>query len=108
MQHWKGRLRASGIHLGISLCIALLAALLVFGLWYPYPYREISGGRALFLLMTAVDVVMGPLITLVVFNQAKRRKELVLDFTVVAVLQLAASFILRKSPAIKEAESRAA
>ncbi len=90
MQHWKGRLRASGIHLGISLCIALLAALLVFGLWYPYPYREISGGRALFLLMTAVDVVMGPLITLVVFNQAKRRKELVLDFTVVAVLQLAA------------------
>jgi len=36
---WHDRLRASAIHLCISLTIAALAALLVFGLWYPYPYR---------------------------------------------------------------------
>lgn len=90
MQNWKGRLRASGIHLGISLCIAAFAAMLVFGLWYPYPYREISGGRTLFLLVAGVDVVVGPLITLIIFNKAKPRREMAMDFTVVGLLQVAA------------------
>lgn len=44
---WADRLKASGIHLGVSLIVAALAALLVFGIWYPYPYREISGDRDL-------------------------------------------------------------
>jgi hypothetical protein len=87
---FKSRLRASGIHLCISLLVAALAALLVFGLWYPYPYREISGGRSLFFLVVAVDVAIGPLITLAIFNRAKPRRELVMDFTVVGILQLAA------------------
>ena len=87
---WDGRLKASGIHLVISLGIAALAALLVFFVWYPYPYREISGGRELFLIVVAVDVVMGPLMTLAVFNLNKPRKELRRDLAVIAVLQLAA------------------
>lgn len=88
--HLKSRFLASGIHLSISVLIAALAALLVFGLWYPYPYREISGGRGLFLLVVAVDVVMGPLITLIVFNRAKPRRELVTDFSIIGALQMAA------------------
>lgn len=90
MLNLKERLRASAIHLAISLSIACLAALLVFGLWYPYPYRELSGGRELFLLVIAVDVVMGPLITLIIFNRAKSRRHLAMDFSVVGLLQLAA------------------
>lgn len=90
MQNWKERSVASGIHLGISLAIAAIAAILVFGLWYPYPYREISGGRSLFLLVVCVDVVMGPLITFVIFNRAKPRRELFTDIAVVVILQLAA------------------
>ena len=65
-------------------------AWLVFGLWYAYPYRDISGGRELFMLVIAVDVVMGPLITLMIFNRTKPRRELVLDLVVVGLLQLAA------------------
>jgi len=87
---WKERLTASGIHLGISASIAVLAAFLVFALWYPYPYREISGGRELFLLVVTVDVFMGPLITLAIFDRAKPRTELRRDLTVVALLQLGA------------------
>ena len=90
MRSWKGRLHAACIHLGVSLSIAALAAAVVFGLWYPYPYREISGGRSLFLLVVFVDVVMGPLITLVIFNRNKPRRELMTDFLVVGLLQLAA------------------
>lgn len=88
--HWKDRLQASGIHLGVSLAIAALAALLVFALWYPYPYRENSGGRELFLIVTTVDVILGPLITLTIFNRSKPRTVLVRDLGVVGLIQLLA------------------
>jgi hypothetical protein len=88
--HLKSRLIAAALHLGVSLGVAALAALLVFKVWYPYPYNEIAGGRELFLLIVAVDVVLGPLLTLAVFNVAKRRRELVLDVSIIALLQAAA------------------
>lgn len=87
---WADRLKAAGIHLGLSIVVALLAAALVFGLWYPMPFREISGGRELFLLIVAVDVVIGPVITLAVFDRRKPSAELRRDLAVVALLQLAA------------------
>ncbi|MEO7392177.1 MAG: TfpX/TfpZ family type IV pilin accessory protein [Ramlibacter sp.] len=90
MLNWKDRIRAAGIHLGLSLGVAALAGALVFGLWYRYPYREISGGRELFLIVMAVDVAIGPLITLAVFNRAKPASELRRDLGMVALLQLAA------------------
>jgi hypothetical protein len=90
MANWRARSVASGIHFFISVSIAGLAGILVFALWYPYPYSEISGGRQLFTLVVAVDVVLGPLMTLIIFNRAKPRRELLSDLTVVAMLQLAA------------------
>jgi hypothetical protein len=90
MSSWNDRLRASGIHLGASVAVAAAAALLVFGLWYPYPYREISGGRDLFALLVAVDVIIGPLITLAVFDRRKPWRVLGRDLAVVAALQVAA------------------
>jgi hypothetical protein len=83
---WKHRLRAFCVHLAASLVVAA-AALLVFGLWYPYPYREISGGRELFMLLVTVDVILGPLITFAVFNRAKPWTELRRDLALVVVLQ---------------------
>ncbi len=87
---WAARLRASGIHLLLSLFVATLAAALVFGVWYPYPYREISGGRELFWLVVSVDVVMGPLLTLAIFDIRKPVRLLKLDLTVIGVMQLCA------------------
>lgn len=86
---WLERLRAAGIHLLISALVAALAALLVFGLWYPYPYRELSGGRELFLLVVSVDVVLGPLITFSIFSRSKPWRELRRDLAVVGLIQLA-------------------
>lgn len=87
---WKARIRATGIHLCISLALAALAALLVFFVWYPYPYREISGGRSLFLLVITVDVIMGPLLTLAIFSTEKSRRALRFDLAIIGVLQLVA------------------
>lgn len=89
MYNWNRRLGAAGVHLVISLGIAALAAALVFGVWYRYPYREISGGRDLFTLLMTVDVMLGPLMTLIVFNSAKPRRELRRDLTLIGLIQLA-------------------
>lgn len=87
---WRDRIHASVAHFALSLVIALLSASLVFGIWYPYPYGEISGGRELFLLVVAVDIVLGPLITLSVFNRTKPWPELRRDLVVVVLMQLGA------------------
>ena len=86
----KTRFRAAGVHLGLSALVALLAGAVVFGLWYPYPYRVISGGQSLFWLVVTVDLVLGPLLTWIVFDRRKPRAELVRDVSVIALLQLSA------------------
>lgn len=77
-------------HLLLSLVLAGLTALLVFGIWFPTPYREISGGMTLFVLMLGVDVVCGPLLTLLLLHPAKSRKALAVDLALIASLQLGA------------------
>ena len=42
---------AACLHLAFSAVVAALVAWAVFAVWYPYPYREISGGRELFTLL---------------------------------------------------------
>lgn len=86
----RARLSAAGIHLLVSGLIAAGVAIVTLRFWYPGQIGEIAGGRRLFLLILGVDVVMGPLLTLVVFNTAKPRRELVRDLAVIAALQLAA------------------
>jgi hypothetical protein len=90
MVHWKDRFKASAIHLGICLGIALLAGGLVFGVWFPYPYRDISGGRELFMLVVGVDVVLGPLLTFAIFSRSKPWRVLRRDLMVIGLLQLIA------------------
>lgn len=84
------RLRASAIHLVASLMAAGIASWLVFFCWFPYPYRIISGGQDLFLLLIGVDVVLGPCLTFVVFNTKKPRFELVRDIALISLVQLSA------------------
>lgn len=86
----RSRLKAAGLHFCLSLAVAILAAVLVFGVWYPWPYRIISGGQELFWLLTTVDVILGPLLTFAVFDLAKGRRHLQRDLAVIVVLQLAA------------------
>ena len=89
-RRFRAAIQAASLHLLYSGVVALLAAALVFGFWYPYPYRELSGGRELFLLVVMVDVACGPLLTTVLFNPAKPRAELWRDLGLVALIQLGA------------------
>ena len=86
----KAALTATSVHLFASVLIAILAGAAVLLLWYPFPYRELAGGRQLFFLIVAIDVVCGPLLTAVLFNPTKSRSELWRDLGLVCVIQLVA------------------
>ena len=84
MSRWK----ASGIHLTLSAAIAAVLVTLMLTVWYPWPLFEAAGGNGLALLTVAVNVVLGPLLTLIVFRSGK--KGMKFDLLFIAALQLAA------------------
>lgn len=88
--NWRVRFRAFGFHVLASLAVAALVAVVVLLLWYPWPYRIVSGGQGLLFILMAVDVVIGPLLTLAVFNLNKPRKELRRDLLIIVLLQVLA------------------
>ena len=82
------RWRAAATHLAISAGVggAVLGLMLFF--WYPPPLFQAMGGVDLALILVGVDIVMGPLLTLVVFRSGKRG--LKFDLAAIGMLQLAA------------------
>lgn len=79
-----------GIHFGLSLLVAAVIAFLVFTAWFPYPYRELAGGSELFMLVIAVDLVCGPLLTFVLYSPTKPKREMFTDISLVVTIQLLA------------------
>lgn len=75
-------------HLAISSVIALVSLYLVFYVWYPSPLDKALGVTHIFLLILAIDTILGPLLTLLVVKEGK--KTLKMDLAVIAVLQLLA------------------
>lgn len=77
-------------HLFLSVLVGGLTAILVFGIWFPAPFRELSGGVALFALMLIVDVICGPVLSLLLLHPSKTRRALAVDIGLIALIQLSA------------------
>jgi hypothetical protein len=88
--NWRERFIAVAIHFTVTLCLAGAAAVVIFFVWFPHGLADIVGGENLFLLVVGCDVALGPLVSLVIYNSAKPRKELIFDYVVVGLVQLAA------------------
>ncbi|EFF81282.1 hypothetical protein HMP0015_3266 [Acinetobacter haemolyticus ATCC 19194] len=84
----SARIKAFLIHGLISISIALLVVGLVFFIWYPMPLAEAVGVTDIFLMMLVIDVILGPLLTLIVYKQGK--KTLFFDLIVIVLLQVSA------------------
>lgn len=84
------KIRAFGIHFLASVILAIAAAFLIFWLWYPNDLASYVGGAELYGLVLLVELGLGPIMSLVIYNSAKARAELLRDYAIVIVLQLAA------------------
>ena len=82
------RFCAALVHLAISAAVGIALFAMVWFVWYPAPTLVVIGGHSIFLLLIAIDVVLGPLLTLIVFKAGKRT--LKFDLAVIATLQVVA------------------
>ncbi len=84
----QNKLKACVIHLLCCVLIAIPTLGLVFGHWYATPFDKALGVETVFLMLLVIDIILGPLLTLVVYKANK--PSLKFDLAVIACLQLAA------------------
>lgn len=84
----KNRFYAFLTHLLLSGLVATMTIIMVFFIWYPKPLDEATGVTEIFLILLAVDIVIGPIMTFVVYKRGK--PGLKLDLFIIATLQIAA------------------
>jgi hypothetical protein len=82
------RRRAAAVHLAVSVLAAALVLAAIYFVWYPGALFGSAGGRDLFALIACVLLVIGPVLTLIVFVPGK--KGLAFDLVVIGMLQAAA------------------
>jgi hypothetical protein len=85
-----GKTRAFLFHLAISAASATALVAAAVWLWFPLPYFVTDGGWQGIRLVFLIDVVLGPCLTLVVYNRKKTRRALAFDYLVIALLQVSA------------------
>ena len=83
-----GRIKAALIHFLISVLVFCIFLSLVFFIWYAPPFHYTQGIAEIVYLMAGVDVILGPLLTLIVFKAGK--KSLKLDLSIIAAFQISA------------------
>ena len=86
----QAKLRAGTMHLGISLVIFLIIVPFIYFAWYPQPYFSAAGGWHGIKIVAAVDLVLGPVLTLIIFNPSKSRKAFIVDYSFIITCQIAA------------------
>ncbi|KAB0654413.1 type4 fimbrial accessory protein [Acinetobacter bohemicus] len=86
--NWKSRFYAMGLHGLFSLVLLLAALFLVFKLWYPTPLDKAMGVTQVFWVILSIDLILGPLLTFIIFNPTK--KELKWDLFIIVLIQFSA------------------
>ena len=82
----KNRWQAFFSHLLISAILFSVLVWVIVGLWYPGVFVDM-GGWAGIKIVAGVDLVLGPLLTLIIYN--KNKKEIKWDLAIIACIQSA-------------------
>lgn len=86
----KHKLKATLWHLLCAVLVFCLALIWIRWFLYPNFHFDLNGVWYGLRLVAGVDLVLGPLITLLVFHHAKSLREKILDFTLIGLVQVAA------------------
>lgn len=84
----KNRWVAFATHFALSLLIFFALLAVIIFLWYPGALFTAAGGWQGIRIVVGVDLVLGPLLTLIVYNLAKPRRLLYRDLLIIGLIQL--------------------
>jgi len=84
------RFKAFGLHLASSAGALLLVLTALYLGWYRWPGWYLTGVVKIAAMMMGVDVILGPLLTLVVANEKKSTRELTRDIGIIVAVQVVA------------------
>jgi hypothetical protein len=86
----KFRLKAFSLHLlGSATALTLILGSLYFG-WYRWPGWYLADATAVVAILIGVDLVLGPLMTLVIASNSKARHVLARDIGIIVAVQVCA------------------
>ncbi len=84
------RFKVALIHLLLSIVVIGIFVFVVYNIWYPKPLATIAQVLSPLKLLILIDVVIGPLLTFIVFKKTKPINALKLDLSIIVLLQISA------------------
>lgn len=77
-------------HFSVSFLIILLISAICQFLWFPQPFLQLDGTWVALLMLASIDIIIGPLLTLLLVSSKKSRRELIIDMVIIAIIQASA------------------
>ncbi len=85
---WRAKLMAAGVHLALTMLVVVPLALWVFKSWFPEPFEQLMDAQLLLRVAVGSTLVLGPMLSLVVFNPRKHCRALWADCALAVVIQI--------------------
>ena len=84
----KEKFKAFAVHFALSFLVLSLIISFIYFVWYPGPILQAVQASKILLLIILIDVVLGPLLTFIVYK--KNKKTLKMDLAVIGFVQVIA------------------
>ena len=90
MKNIRSKVKATAIHTAISLIAFSIVLYFMLTEWFPLPFFEAEGGWQALRIVLFVDIILSPCLTFLIFSPEKSKKEITIDLSVIAIIQLTA------------------
>lgn len=81
----RDKFKAFAVHLSLSALVGLVCAFIIYKVWFIAPLEIATKITPIFLMMVGIDIIVGPLLTFLVYKKGK--KTLKFDLSIIVVIQ---------------------
>lgn len=86
----KLKLKCFYYHLTVSLIVVISVSLTCQFIWFPSPFLKLDGTWRALLTLACIDIIIGPLLTLLLVSSKKSSRENIFDLGIILIIQISA------------------